>query len=286
MQQIGNRARSVALGESSLTQRVPQALRQQALFKRTGSSIDLATQQASSRVLEAASRGMQANASALRHVGDRIKASFAQGLAGVALSHVQKPAPPMSPAERKSLAIRHIEQKFGTIKPTFAQVQQTIAQRTSDPATFDKVIEVLKGTKACNVFSFFGALDAFRQAPTLDKALAIVDTYISDPKDDDVGGTAFGGSDAAQEAKPMDVNLYRPTYLSFMAKLDEVKLALAYRKPDADQQLAGLFDKVAQTLQQDLKQVGANMEAAIKNHREGQRQGVSSAGSSASPVWA
>ncbi len=286
MQQIGTRARSVALGEASLPVRVPQQLRQQALFTRSSSSVALATQQASSRVLDAAGRGMQANASALRHVGDRIKARFVQGLAGVALAHVQKPVPTMSPAERKSLAIRHLEQKFGTIKPTFAQVQQTIANRKTDPATFAQVMEVLKGTKGCNVFSFFGALESFRQAPTLDRALAIVDTYISDPKDDDVGGTAFGGSDAVQEAKPMDVNLYRKTYLAFMANLNEVKLALAYRKEDADQQLAGLFDTVALNLQQDLKQVGANMEAAIKNHREAQRHSAPTAGNSAAPVWA
>lgn len=286
MQQIGNRARSVALGEASLPVRVPQQVRQQALFTRTGSSVALATQQASSRVLEAADRGMQANASALRHVGDRIKARFVQGLAGVAMSHVQKPATPLSPAERKSLAIQHVEQKFGTIKPTFAQIQQTIANQKSDPATFAQVTEVLKGTKACNVFSFFGALESFRQAPTLDKALAIVDTYISDPKDDDVGGTAFSDGKVAQEAKPMDVNLYRKTYLDFMAKLDEVKLAIAYRKEDADQQLAGLFDKVASNLQQDLKQVGSNMDAAIKNHREAQRHSAPSGGSSVSPAWA
>lgn len=286
MQQIGNRARSVALGEASLPARLPQQLRQQALFQRSSSSVALVTQKATSQVMDAVDRGMQANASALRHVGDRIKARFVQGLAGVALAHVQKPAPPMSPAERKSLAIRHLEQKFGTIKPTFAQVQQTIANRKADPATFAQVMEVLKGTKACNVFSFFGALESFRQAPTLDKALAIVDTYISDPKDDDVGGSAFGGSDAVQDAKPMDVNLYRKTYLAFMADLNEVKLAIAYRKEDAGQQLAGLFDKVASNLQQDLKQVGSNMEAAIKNHRETQRQSVPTAGGGAIPAWA
>ncbi len=286
MQQIGNRSRSVALGESSLPARLPQQLRQQALFTRSSSSVALATQEAASRVLDAANRGMQANASALRHVGDRIKARFVQGLAGVALSNVQKPAPPLSPAERKSLAISHLEQKFGTIKPTFAQVQQTIANRNADPATFDKVMDVLKGTKGCNVFSFFGALASFRQAPTLDKAQAIINTYISDPKDDDTGGSAFGGSDAAQEVKPMDVNLYRPHYLAFMAKLDEVKEAIAYRKPDADEQLAGLFDKVAQILQQDLKQVGANLEGAIKEHRSSQRHSAPPAGSGAAPVWA
>lgn len=286
MQHIGSRARSVAHGEQSLPARLPQALHQQALFQRAGATVASATQQAGSRVLDAAERGLQANAAALRHVGDRIKAHFVDSFVGAALAHVHKPAPQLSPAERKSLAIQHVEQKFGTIKPTYAQVQQAIAGKASDPVTFDKVMDVLKGTKACNVFSFFGAVESFRQAPTLDKALAIVDTYISDPKDDDIGGTAFGDSSPAQEARPMDVNLYRATYQAFITKLDDVKLAVAYRKPDADQQLAGLFDKVAQTLQQDLKQVGSSLEGAIKDHRAALRSEIQQSGGGAAPLRA
>lgn len=267
MQHIGSRTRAAGYGEQSLPTRMPQELRQQALFMRAGSSVASATQLAGSSVADAADRGMKASAVALRHVGDRIKAHFVESLASAALSHVHKPAPPLSTMERKSLAIQHVEQKFGTVKPTFVQVQQVIANKATDPGTFDKVMDVLQGTKACNVFSFFGALESFRQSPTLDKALAIVDTYFSDPKDDDIGGTAFGGASAAQEAKPMDVNLYRATYQNFMQRLGEVKLAVAYRKPDADQQLASLFDKVAQILQQDLKQVGSSLDAAVKDHR-------------------
>ncbi len=267
MQQIGNRARSVAYGTQELPSHMPQDVRQQALFQRAGSSVASASQLAASRVLEGAGRGLQAAATAQQHIGERIKAQLLGGLAGVALANVRSPAPPMSPTDRMALAIAHVQHKFGTIKPSFAQVQQAVSAKSSDPVTFDKMLDVLSGSKACNVLSFFGALESYRQAPSLDKALAIIDTYISDPKLDDVGGTAFGDTSAAQESKPMDVNLYRATYQAFMSRLGEVKMAVAYRQPDADQQLAGLFDKVAATLQQDLRQVGSSMEGMIRDHR-------------------
>lgn len=271
MQHIGNRGRTTAYGEQALSPRIQQGQRQQVLFRQAGATVASTSQQAGIRAQAAVERGLQANASALRHIGARIQTGLLQGLVGIALANVHKQAPPLPAAVRLSVAIRHIEQKFSTIKPTYAQVQQTIAHRATDPATFDKVIDVLRGTKACNVFSFFGALENFRQAPALDKALAIVDTYISDPKDDDIGGTAFDAGASAQESKPMDVNLYRADYLKFMDKLTAVKVAIAFKEPDANQQLAGLFDQVAQTLQQDLKQVGSSMEAVIKDHRAMQR---------------
>lgn len=220
------------------------------------------------RILTAAEAGMKSYKPAAKGVVEKIRSIFYGPLIAVATRNIHKASPPLSDFDRKTLAIAYLDKKFGgQFKLSSRQTQDILSGKANDPVTFRAVTDVMKGNKLLDTFLFFDAIGSFKKAPTLEKALDIIDTFIPDPRNESTDDVGFSLKADQPGRKKYPLNLYRQTYSRFMEDVRNVREALYQKSPKAQEDLATLFDKVTRRLDADLIQFGTALEGVVREHR-------------------
>ncbi len=252
--QIGMRQRAAGVGNATLTS--PSAAGTAIAFIRASSIVS----SASSSALASVQKNVD---SARAPVADRLKLALhsfvSEAVAAVGMLHVQQAVPrPLSESEQLGLAIASFRQKFPEKLPINTEV---LGLKESDPPVFAAILTILKSTTTGAALACMADIKDFRQAPTLEKAEAIISKYIVDPKgDDDLGSLVNDYT----ESKTQYVNIYRSTYLDVMKNYQEAKLALAYRESDAAKKLATIFQSVLVNLAADVHSLSENLKHELR----------------------
>ncbi len=161
------------------------------------------------------------------------------------------PRPPAS--DPMAAAVARFKSFFPEGVPPLADV---IAKRGRNPEAFQICRDVLQNNQFLVTFDFLAAFDELRSNPTIDKALEIKNTFIQDPKEDDVGLEPTGSD---------KLNLYQETYKAFVGAFDKA-LQETGHEAGAKPLLEAFERHIMPTVSKDARYFRSNVEAQLKQH--------------------
>ena len=174
----------------------------------------------------------------------------------------KKSPPPLSERDRLGFAIAQFRGKFQDKYPAGSEYKNL---REKDPKMFAAVLTILKDNMSGDLLACSADVEDFKKSPTIEKAQAIIDKYILDPK--------LGESSVD---KPHHINIYELQYQIFLANYESAKFALAYQTTDAQEKLARIFDPILRAFAEAERGINNNIRTEIAKFESENRGKVTS----------